>query len=62
MSRSHREARVGVVLVNGIPAGVTSRTFGGNLGFTPPAEGLAQLGLGLCTTPDCELKPSAVAE
>lgn len=53
---------MGVVLVNGIPAGVTSRTFGGNLGFTPPAEGLAQLGLGLCTTPDCELKPSAVAE
>jgi hypothetical protein len=51
-----------VVLVNGIPAGVTSRTFGGNLGFTPLAEGLAQLGLDLCTTPNCDLEPSAVAE
>jgi hypothetical protein len=46
-----------VVLVNGIPAGVTSRTFGGNLGFTPLAEGLAELGLDLCTTPDCGLEP-----
>ena len=45
----------GVVLVRGIPAGVTSRSFGGNLGFTPLAEGLAQLGLELCTTPDCGL-------
>jgi hypothetical protein len=52
----------GVVLVNGIPAGVTSRTFGGNLGFTPLAEGLTQLGLELCTTPNCELDPSAVPE
>lgn len=43
----------GVVLVRGIPAGVTSRSFGGTLGFTPLAEGLAQLGLELCTTPDC---------
>jgi hypothetical protein len=51
----------GVVLVNGIPAGVTSRTFGGNLGFTPLAEGLAQLGLELCTAPDCGLDPAAVA-
>jgi hypothetical protein len=49
----------GVVLVNGIPAGVTSRTFGGNLGFTPLAEGLAQLGLELCTEPDCGLEPPA---
>jgi hypothetical protein len=40
----------GAVLVRGIPAGVTSRSFGGNLGFTPLAEGLAQLGLELCTT------------
>lgn len=46
-----------VVLVRGIPAGVTSRTFGGNLGFTPLAEGLAELGLDLCTTPDCSLVP-----
>ena len=45
----------GVVLVRGIPAGVTSRSFNGNLGFTPLAEGLAQLGLELCTTPDCGL-------
>ena len=45
----------GVVLVNGVPAGVTSRSFTGLLGFTPMAEGLAQLGLELCTTPDCGL-------
>jgi hypothetical protein len=47
----------GIVLVRGIPAGVTSRTFGGWLGFTPLAEGLAQLGLEMCTTPDCGLAP-----
>ena len=47
----------GAVLVRGIPAGVTSRSFGGSLGFTPLAEGLAQLGLELCTTPDCGLVP-----
>jgi hypothetical protein len=47
------------VLVRGIPAGVTSRTFGGSIGFTPLAEGLAQLGLELCTTPDCGLVPPA---
>ena len=47
----------GVVLVRGIPAGVTSRSFGGYLGFTPLAEGLAQLDLDLCTTPDCGLEP-----
>jgi len=46
-----------VVLVRGAPAGVTSRTFGGNLGFTPLAEGLADLGLDVCTTPDCGLVP-----
>jgi hypothetical protein len=45
------------VLVRGIPAGVTSRSFGGNLGFTPLSEGLAELGLILCTTPDCGLVP-----
>ena len=48
----------GVVLLRGIPAGVTSRNFGGLLGFTPLAEGLAQLGLELCTTPDCGLVPA----
>jgi hypothetical protein len=45
----------GAVVVRGIPAGVTSRSFGGLLGFTPLAEGLADLGLELCTTPDCGL-------
>ena len=47
----------GAVLVGGMPAGVTSRSFGGLLGFTPLAEGLAQLELELCTTPDCGLEP-----
>jgi hypothetical protein len=47
----------GAVLVRGIPAGVSSRSFGGLLGFTPLAEGLAQLGLELCTAPDCGLGP-----
>jgi hypothetical protein len=47
----------GAVLVRGIPAGVTSRSFEGWLGFTPLAEGMAQLGLELCTTPDCGLVP-----
>lgn len=46
-----------VVLVRNTPAGVTSRNFNGSLGFTPLAEGLAQLGLELCTTPDCGLAP-----
>jgi hypothetical protein len=50
-----------VVLVRGIPAGVTSRSFGGNLGFTPLAEGLDLLGLELCTTPDCGLTRPAGA-
>ena len=45
----------GAVMVRGIPAGVASRSFDGWLGFTPLAEGLAQLGLDLCTTPDCEI-------
>jgi hypothetical protein len=45
----------GAVLVRGIPAGVTSRSFDGVLGFTPLAEGLADLGLELCTEPDCEV-------
>ena len=45
----------GAVLVRGLPAGVASRSFDGFLGFTPLAEGLAQLGLTLCTTADCDL-------
>ncbi len=52
----------GAVLVRGIPAGVTSRSFGGNLGFTPLAEGLAELGLELCTTPDCGLEPPTAGD
>lgn len=47
----------GAVLVRGIPAGVTSRSFGGSLAFTPLAEGMASLGLTLCDTPDCGLVP-----
>lgn len=45
----------GAVLVRGLPAGVASRSFDGFVGFTPLAEGLARLGLELCTTPDCDL-------
>jgi len=45
----------GAALVRGLPAGVASRSFDGFLGFTPLAEGLARLGLALCTTPDCDL-------
>lgn len=47
----------GAVLVRGIPAGASSRAFDGFLGFTPLAEGLEQLGLELCTTPNCDLVP-----
>ena len=47
------------VLINGLPAGVTARVISGYLAFTPLAEGLANLGLVLCTTPDCDLSPSA---
>jgi hypothetical protein len=47
------------VMANGLPAGTTSRDIGGQLGFTPLAEGLANLGLVLCTTPDCDLSPTA---
>ena len=47
----------GAVLVDGLPAGVTSRNIGGQMGFTPLAEGLDNLGLTLCTTPDCDLSP-----
>lgn len=50
----------GAVLVRGIPAGVSSRSFSGFLGFTPLAEGLVELGLELCTTPDCDLARSRV--
>jgi hypothetical protein len=50
----------GAVLVNGQPAGVVARELGKNMGFTPLAEGLENLGLTLCTTPDCDLSPETV--
>ena len=48
-----------VVLVNGTPAGVSAREYSGYLGFTPLAEGLAEMGLNLCDAPDCGLVPPA---
>ncbi len=51
----------GIVLVNGAPAGVASRSYAGRLGFTPLAEGLAEMGLVMCDTPDCGLQPVAGA-
>jgi hypothetical protein len=50
----------GSVLVDGAPAGVVARNLGGHVGFTPLAEGLENLGLILCTTPDCDLSPETV--
>ena len=47
----------GAVLADGQPAGIASRQFEGKLGFTPLAEGLDDLGLTLCTDPDCGLVP-----
>jgi hypothetical protein len=47
----------GAVLVGGLPAGTTAREISGFLAFTPLAEGLANLDLVLCTTPDCDLSP-----
>ena len=47
----------GAVLLDGQPAGIASRQFGGKLGFTALAEGLADLGLTLCTDPDCGIAP-----
>jgi hypothetical protein len=47
----------GAVLVRGSPAGITSRQLGEQMGFTPLAEGLDNLGLSLCTTPNCDLSP-----
>jgi hypothetical protein len=52
----------GAVLVNGVPAGVISRRIGDRLGFTPLAEGLDNLGLTLCTTPDCDLTPETAVQ
>jgi len=45
------------VLADGQPAGIAARAFDGKLGFTPLAEGLADLGLTLCTDPNCGMTP-----
>ena len=51
------------VLVRGLPAGIVARNLGeGHLGFTPLAEGLENLGLTLCTTPDCDLSPDRAVQ
>jgi hypothetical protein len=48
----------GAVLVRGLPGGIVSRRLDeGRVGFTPLAEGLENLGLAMCTTPDCDLSP-----
>jgi hypothetical protein len=47
----------GAVFMDGQPAGIAAREFGGKLGFTPLAEGLADLGLTLCTDANCGLTP-----
>lgn len=47
----------GPVITDGVPAGITSRDFSGRLGFTSLAEGLEDLGLTLCTEPNCGLPP-----
>lgn len=47
------------VLLDGLPAGTVSRLIGRYLAFTPLAEGLENLELVLCTTPDCDLTPNA---
>ena len=52
----------GAVLVNGLPGGIIARELGGQLGFTPLAEGLDNLALTLCTTPDCDLSPDRAVQ
>lgn len=52
----------GAVLVRGLPAGIVARQLQGYLGFTPLAEGLDNLGLILCTTPDCGLSPERAVQ
>ena len=52
----------GAVLVDGRPAGIAAREFGDRYGFTPLAPGLEELGLVLCTEPDCGLvRPTSPA-
>jgi hypothetical protein len=45
--------------IHGLPAGTTSRLIGSYLAFTPLAEGLENLGLVLCITPDCDVSPNS---
>jgi hypothetical protein len=52
----------GAVLVKGLPAGIIARELGGRFGFTPLAEGLDNLDLILCTTPDCDLSPDRAVQ
>jgi hypothetical protein len=52
----------GAVLLDGLPAGVTSRDMGGRLAFTPLSEGLENLGLTLCTTANCGLSPELAVQ
>ena len=49
------------ILADGQPAGIAAREFDGKLGFTPLAEGLTDLGLTLCTDPNCGLTRPAGA-
>lgn len=50
------------VLVRGLPAGIVARRLDDRMGFTPLAEGLENLGLTLCTTPDCDLSPESAVQ
>jgi hypothetical protein len=50
------------VLVRGLPAGIIARELGWRVGFTPLAEGLDNLALTLCTTPDCDLSPDRAVQ
>lgn len=52
----------GAVLIHGLPAGTTARVISGHLAFTPLPEGLTNLGLALCTTPDCDLSPDRAVQ
>jgi hypothetical protein len=52
----------GIVLLDGNLAGIASRRFGDLLGFTPLGEGLAELDVTLCDTPNCGLTPPAESE
>jgi hypothetical protein len=48
-------------LLDGRPAGIAARAFGNKLAFTALGEGLADLGLTLCTDPDCGIPSPAPA-